>query len=93
MLGYSFIKSTRLDEIKAKARQHDSLKVYTDDKIRELEAHNRALLEENANYRDALRNIHSSFNIQKQQQNYNSLENFIKKMNSKLKSIEEKFKL
>lgn len=93
MLGYSFIKSTRLDEIKAKARQHDSLKVYTDDKIRELEAQNRALLEENANYRDALRNIHSSFNIQKQQQNYNSLENFIKKMNSKLKSIEEKFKL
>lgn len=93
MLGYSFIKSTRLDEIKAKARQHDSLKVYTDDKIRELEAQNRALLEENSNYRDALRNIHSSFNIQKQQQNYNSLENFIKKMNSKLKSIEEKFKL
>ena len=93
MFGYSFIKSTRLEEIKAKARQHDSLKVYTDDKIRELEAHNRALLEENANYRDALRNIHSSFNIQKQQQNYNSLENFIKKMNSKLKSIEEKFKL
>lgn len=93
MLGYSFIKSTRLDEIKAKARQHDSLKVYTDDKIRELEAQNRALLEENANYRDALRSIHSSFNIQKQQQNYNSLENFIKKMNSKLKSIEEKFKL
>ena len=93
MFGYSFIKSTRLDEIKAKARQHDSLKVYTDDKIRELEAHNRALLEENANYRDALRSIHSSFNIQKQQQNYNSLENFIKKMNSKLKSIEEKFKL
>jgi hypothetical protein len=93
MFGYSFIKSTRLDEIKAKARQHDSLKVYTDDKIRELEAQNRALLEENANYRDALRNIHSSFNIQKQQQNYNSLENFIKKMNSKLKSIEEKFKL
>ena len=93
MLGYSFIKSTRLEEIKAKARQHDSLKVYTDDKIRELEAQNRALLEENANYRDALRNIHSSFNIQKQQQNYNSLENFIKKMNSKLKSIEEKFKL
>lgn len=93
MFGYTLIKSTRLDEIKAKARQHDSLKVYTDDKIRELEAHNRALLEENANYRDALRNIHSSFNIQKQQQNYNSLENFIKKMNSKLKSIEEKFKL
>ena len=93
MLGYNFIKSTRLEEIKAKARQHDSLKVYTDDKIRELEAQNRALLEENANYRDALRNIHSSFNIQKQQQNYNSLENFIKKMNSKLKSIEEKFKL
>ena len=93
MFGYSFIKSTRLEEIKAKARQHDSLKVYTDDKIRELEAQNRALLEENANYRDALRNIHSSFNIQKQQQNYNSLENFIKKMNSKLKSIEEKFKL
>jgi hypothetical protein len=93
MFGYSFIKSTRLDEIKAKARQHDSLKVYTDDKIRELEAQNRALLEENANYRDALRSIHSSFNIQKQQQNYNSLENFIKKMNSKLKSIEEKFKL
>ena len=93
MFGYSFIKSTRLEEIKAKARQHDSLKVYTDDKIRELEAQNRALLEENANYRDALRSIHSSFNIQKQQQNYNSLENFIKKMNSKLKSIEEKFKL
>jgi hypothetical protein len=93
MFGYSFIKSTRLDEIKAKARQHDSLKVYTDDKIRELEAQNRALLEENANYRDALRSIHSSFNIQKQQQNYNSLENFNKKMNSKLKSIEEKFKL
>ena len=93
MFGYYLIKGTRLDEIKTKARQHDSLKVYTDDKIRELEARNRALLEENANYRDALRNIHSSFNIQKQQQNYNSLENFIKKMNSKLKAIEEKFKL
>ena len=93
MFGYYLIKGTRLDEIKTKARQHDSLKVYTDDKIRELEARNRQLLEENANYRDALRNIHTSFNIQKQQQNYNSLENFIKKMNSKLKSIEEKFKL
>lgn len=93
MFGYYLIKGTRLDEIKTKARQHDSLKVYTDDKIRELEARNRQLLEENANYRDALRNIHTSFNIQKQQQNYNSLENFIKKMNTKLKSIEEKFKL
>jgi hypothetical protein len=92
-MRFTFIKSSTLDEIKAKARQHDTLKVYTDGKIRELEMQNSKLREENQNYRDALRLIFSNFNYEKQQQNYNSLANFIKKMNSKFSDIVKKYNL
>ncbi len=92
-MRFTIIKQTTLDELKAKARQHDTLKVYTDDKIRELEAQNSKLREENQNYRDALRLIFSNFNYEKQQQNYNSLANFIKKMNSKFSDIAKKYNL
>ena len=92
-MRFTFIKSSTLDEIKAKARQHDTLKIYTDDKIRELESRNQKLLEENSKYRDALRLLSGYFNHEKQKQNYSSLENFIKKMNTHLKKLEEHFKL
>ena len=92
-MRYTFIKSSTLDEIKSKARQHDTLKVYTDDKIRELEMQKSKLREENQNYRDALRLIFSNFNYEKQQQNYNSLANFIKKMNTKFSDISKKYNL
>lgn len=92
-MRFTIIKQTTLDELKAKARQHDTLKVYTDDKIRELEAQKSKLREENQNYRDALRLIFSNFNYEKQQQNYNSLANFIKKMNSKFSDIAKKYNL
>lgn len=92
-MRFTIIKQTTLDELKAKARQHDTLKIYTDDKIRELEAQNSKLREENQNYRDALRLIFSHFNYEKQQQNYNSLANFIKKINTKITEISKKYKL
>lgn len=92
-MRFTIIKQTTLDELKAKARQHDTLKVYTDDKLRELQASNNVLREENQNYRDALRLIFSNFNYEKQQQNYNSLANFIKKMNSKFSDIAKKYNL
>ena len=92
-MRFTIIKQTTLDELKAKARQHDTLKVYTYDKIRELETQNSKLREENQNYRDALRLIFSNFNYEKQQQNYNSLANFIKKMNSKFSDIAKKYNL
>jgi FtsZ-binding cell division protein ZapB len=92
-MRFTIIKQTTLDELKAKARQHDTLKVYTDDKIRELETQKSKLREENQNYRDALRLIFSNFNYEKQQQNYNSLANFIKKMNSKFSDIAKKYNL
>ena len=92
-MRFAIIKQTALDELKAKARQHDTLKVYTDDKIRELETQKSKLREENQNYRDALRLIFSNFNYEKQQQNYNSLANFIKKMNSKFSDIAKKYNL
>lgn len=92
-MRFTIIKQTTLDELKAKARQHDTLKVYTDDKIRELETQKSKLREENQNYRDALRLIFSNFNYAKQQQNYNSLANFIKKMNSKFSDIAKKYNL
>jgi ABC-type multidrug transport system ATPase subunit len=92
-MRFTIIKQTTLDELKAKARQHDTLKVYTDDKLRELETQKSKLREENQNYRDALRLIFSNFNYEKQQQNYNSLANFIKKMNSKFSDIAKKYNL
>lgn len=92
-MRFTIIKQTTLDELKAKARQHDTLKIYTDDKIRELETQKSKLREENQNYRDALRLIFSNFNYEKQQQNYNSLANFIKKMNSKFSDIAKKYNL
>lgn len=92
-MRFTIIKQTTLDELKAKARQHDTLKVYTDDKMRELETQKSKLREENQNYRDALRLIFSNFNYEKQQQNYNSLANFIKKMNSKFSDIAKKYNL
>ena len=92
-MRFTIIKQTTLDELKAKARQHDTLKIYTDDKIRELETQKSKLREENQNYRDALRLIFSNFNYEKQQQNYNSLANFIKKMNSKFSKKKKKYNL
>ena len=89
----TFIDKAKLEELKVKARQHDTLKIYTDDKIRELESRNQKLLEENTKYRDAIRQILAAFNHEKQKQNYGSLENFIKKMNTKTKDFLTKFKL
>jgi hypothetical protein len=83
----------KLEELRSKARQHDTLKIYTDDKIRELEQRNQKLQEENTRYRDAVRQMLSAFDHEKQKQHYNSLENFIKKMNTKIKSFKEQFKL
>lgn len=90
---FSIINKVKLDELKAKARQHDTLKIYTDDKIRELEQRNQKLQEENTRYRDAVRQMLSSYNYEKQKQHYNSLENFIKKMNTKVKELQEQFRL
>lgn len=90
---FTIIKKTELEELRSKARKHDTLKIYTDDKIRELESHNKALREENQNYRDALRLMFSHFNYEKQQQNYNSLANFIKKMDTKIKDLAKKYNL
>lgn len=90
---FTIIKKTELEELRSKARKHDTLKIYTDDKIRELESHNKALREENQNYRDALRLMFSHFNYEKQQQNYNSLANFIKKMDTKIKDLARKYNL
>lgn len=92
-MRFTFIKTSKLEEIKAKARQHDTLKIYTDDKIRELESRNQSLLEENQRYRDAVRQMLSAFNHEKQKQHYNSLENFIKKMNTRIKELQEQFRL
>lgn len=90
---FTIIKKTELEELRSKARKHDTLKIYTDDKIRELESHNKTLREENQNYRDALRLMFSHFNYEKQQQNYNSLANFIKKMDTKIKDLARKYNL
>ena len=92
-MRFTFIKTSKLEEIKAKARQHDTLKVYTDDKLRELQASNNVLREENQRYRDAVRQMLSAFNHEKQKQHYNSLENFIKKMNTRIKELQEQFRL
>lgn len=89
----TFINKVKLEELRSKARQHDTLKIYTDDKIRELEQRNQKLQEENTRYRDAVRQMLSAFDHEKQKQHYNSLENFIKKMNTKIKSFKEQFKL
>ena len=88
-----FIKKTRYEELRAKARQHDTLKIYTDKKIKDLTALNNKLLEENENYRDALRQISSSFKNEKQKQQYGSVANFSKKMTTKINEIVNKFKL
>ena len=89
----TFINKVKLEELRSKARQHDTLKIYTDDKIRELEQRNQKLQEENTRYRDAVRQMLSAFDHEKQKQHYNSLENFIKKMNTKIKNFKEQFKL
>lgn len=89
----TLVNKEKLEELRNKARQHDTLKIYTDDKIRELEASNNALREENQNYRDALRLMFSHFDYEKQQQHYNSLANFIKKMQTKISDIAKKYKL
>lgn len=89
----ALVNKQKLEELQVKARQHDTLKIYTDDKIKELESRNQALREENQNYRDALRLIISHFTYEKQQQHYNSLANFIKKINTKITEIAKKYKL
>ena len=90
---FTIIKRTDLEALRSKARQHDTLKIYTDDKIRELEQRNQKLQEENTRYRDAVRQMLSAYNYEKQKQHYNSLENFIKKMNTKIKELKEQFRL
>lgn len=88
-----FIRKTKYEELKIKARQHDSLKIYTDDKIRELETQKQKLLEENSRYRDAIRQLSAAFNHEKQKQHYGSIENFMNKMTTKIKELVKQFKL
>lgn len=87
------ISKVRYEELRIKARQHDSLKIYTDGKIKDLEQQNKKLLEENSRYRDAIRQLTAAFNSEKQKQHYGSIENFMNKMSTKIKELIKQFKL
>lgn len=93
MFNYTLISKIKLEELRVKARQHDTLKIYSEGKINDLEAHNKKLLEENSRYRDMLRQLTSAFNHEKQKQHYGSIENFMNKMSTKIKELVKQFKL
>lgn len=93
MLGYTLINKIKLEKLRVEARQHRTLKEYTDSKIRDLNETNNKLLEENQRYRAAIRQMTAAFNSEKQKQQYGSISNFQRKMSTKIKELVTQFHL